>query len=497
MAFTRRRFLMTTAAGLAAAGLPGAGGARVLRRRSANEQVRLAVIGLNGRGRDLLGGFYKIPNVTIAALCDVDSDILAREEKALADRGGAGSEGTPKAFTTTDMRRIMDRKDIDAVVIATPNHWHSLAGVWACQAGKDAYVEKPVSHNVWEGRQLVNASRKYGRVVQAGTQARSSKAIAEAFEWMNAGNIGPIVVARGLCYKARKSIGKAEGEQAAPANIDYDLWTGPADMKPLGRKRLHYDWHWNFNTGNGDLGNQGIHQVDICRWALGERALAPTVQSVGGRFGYDDDGETPNTQLIWYGYKKAPLVFEVRGLPRNLAEQGGKWEMDKYRGSSIGVVIECEGGSLVITDQYGRVRAYDESGSKVIKEWTSSDDHSRNFIDAVRSRDAGSLAGDIEQGHISSALCHIGNISHRLGELSPRLENFRASGTGRDGVVREAYERFAAHLDANGIDLDSTQARLGPILTMDPKTERFTSNDAANGLLTRAYRGEFVVPELG
>src|SRR5688572_23846655 len=288
MNLRRRRFLTTTAAGAAAIALPVSPiHARRLRRRSSDE-IRVAVIGFNGRGRDHIGNFSKMEGVRVVALCDADSSVLAREEKALSERGIT-------AFTCTDMRHIMERKDVDAVSIATPNHWHALASIWACQSGKDVYIEKPVSHNVWEGRQLVNAARKYDRIVQAGTQARSSAAIAEAFVWMRAGNLGTIRLARGMCYKPRRSIGKVDGPQTVPSNIDYDLWTGPAEMKPLMRKMLHYDWHWDFNTGNGDLGNQGIHQMDLCRWALGESRLAPAVGSIGGRFGYEDDGNTPNT----------------------------------------------------------------------------------------------------------------------------------------------------------------------------------------------------------
>jgi predicted dehydrogenase len=491
MNLTRRRFLTTTAAGAAAIALPVSPlHARRLRRR-ASDEIRVAVIGFNGRGRDHIGNFSKMEGVRVVALCDADSNVLAREEKALSERGIS-------AFTCTDMRRIMDRTDVDAVSIATPNHWHALAGIWACQSGKDVYVEKPVSHNVWEGRQLVNAARKYDRIVQAGTQARSSTAIAEAFAWMRAGNLGTIKLARGMCYKPRRSIGKVDGPQTVASSIDYDLWTGPAQMKPLMRKKLHYDWHWDFNTGNGDLGNQGIHQMDLCRWALGETRLAPAVGSIGERFGYEDDGNTPNTQVTWFGYK-TPLIFEVRGLPRDTAAQAEKWEegMDKYKGMSIGVAIECEGGYIAISDNYDRVRAYDSSGT-MMKEWTGKSDHFANFIGAVKSRKSSDLAADIEEGHISSALCHLGNIAHVTGIAVGRQgADVGVRQLPRADVVAESFDRFAAHLDANGVDLDRTPARLGAWLAFDPTSERFLDDERANRLLRREGRDSFVVPAIG
>lgn len=492
MGFTRRQFLTTTA-GAAAAALPvtPALAHRLNRvRRSANDEVRMAVIGFNSRGKEHISEFSKMKGVRLVALCDADSDVLAREAKALDSRGIS-------VETYADMRRIMDRKDIDAVSIATPNHWHALAGVWACQSGKDVYVEKPVSHNIWEGRQLVNAARKYDRMVQAGTQSRSSTAIPEAFGWIRAGNLGRIKVARGLCYKPRKSIGKVDSDQAVPANIDYDLWTGPAEMKPLRRKHLHYDWHWDYNTGNGDLGNQGIHQMDLCRWALGETRLAPAVGSIGGRFGYDDDGNTPNTQLVWFGYE-TPLIFEVRGLPRDRSAQSAKWDdlMDKFRGMSVGVAIECEGGHLAIGYDYGRAAAHDRDGA-VVKEWKGTNNHFARFIDGVRSRKRSDLGVDIEEGHVSSSLCHMGNIAYRTGQLAGRqaaAERLRAA-THSD-VAGEAYQRFAAHLDANGIDLDKTPARMGAWLSFDPAGERFLESTEANAMLSRAYRDQFAVPKI-
>src|SRR5215472_15207334 len=291
----------------------------------ANDEIRYAVVGFGGRGQDHIKEMHEVQGARMVALCDVDRNILDRELKKCETR-------SEKVAGYTDIRKLLANADIDVVTFATPNHWHSLGAIWAVQAGKDVYVEKPVSHNVWEGRQLVNAARKHGRIVQAGTQCRSSSGIAEAIHWLREGHIGKIVRARGLCYKRRPSIGKVDGPQPIPASIDYDLWCGPAPKEPLMRKRLHYDWHWVWPTGNGDIGNQGIHEMDVARWILGVQELSPRVVSVGGRLGYVDDGTTPNTLIVFHDYQPAPLLFEVRGLPAS----DGSGKMDNYRGASVG-----------------------------------------------------------------------------------------------------------------------------------------------------------------
>lgn len=392
------------------------------------------------------------------------------------------------------MRRLIESKNIDAVSIATPNHWHSLAAIWAIQAGKDVYVEKPVSHNVWEGRKLVEAARKYKKIVQTGTQSRSSFAIREAVEWVRKGNLGKILVARGLCYKPRRSIGKVSGPQPVPEGLDYDLWCGPALKLPIMRKNLHYDWHWDFNTGNGDLGNQGIHQMDIARWFLGEKELSPRVMSIGGRLGYVDDGNTPNTQIVWHGYEKAPLIFEVRGLPKGKefqTDQGWNGNMDKYRGGSVAVTIHCEGG-YVLVPNYSSAIAFDLEGKQVQK-WQGADDHYENFIKAVHSRKSSDLNADILEGHLSSGLCHTGNVSYRLGTQSTPETIQEAIKSDKD--LNESYERMVEHLSANGVFIAKDKLVMGEMLKMDPKREKFRGNAAANELLTRPYRKPYVVPD--
>ncbi|MHC4159817.1 MAG: Gfo/Idh/MocA family protein, partial [Planctomycetota bacterium] len=347
---SRRDFIKSS---LAVASMPSTVWSRV---RGANDDIHVAVVGLGsilgGKGKQHIEVFRRLEGVRVAALCDADRDILKDAAKRFSD-------DKEKVDVYTDVRKLLEDKSIDAIVTATPNHWHSLLTVWACQAGKDVYVEKPVSHDIWEGRKAVEAARKYNRIVQAGTQKRSDEGLQEAFSYIQEGNLGKILVARGFCYKRRKSIGKVDGPQAIPESVDYDLWTGPAPLVPLRRKNLHYDWHWVWVTGNGDIGNQGIHEMDLCRWAVGQKGPAPRVMSIGGRFGYDDDGETPNTQIAILDYEPAPIIFEVRGL----AQKKDDTVMDNYRGVRIGVVIECEGGYFA--GGGGGGWAYDNDGKKI------------------------------------------------------------------------------------------------------------------------------------
>ena len=446
----------------------------------ANSEIRYAVVGFNGRGRSHLEDLSRIKGTRLVALCDVDRKVLDRElDKCKTN--GAQVEGY------TDVRKLLENKDIDVVTFATPNHWHSLGSIWAVQAGKDVYVEKPVSHNVWEGRQLVKAARKHNCIVQAGTQSRSSSGIAEAIAWVREGHIGKILRSRGLCYKRRPSIGKVAGPQPVPPSIDYDLWCGPAPKEPLMRQRLHYDWHWVWPTGNGDLGNQGIHEMDVARWVLGVDELSPRVLSIGGRLGYEDDGTTPNTLIVFHDYKPAPLVYEVRGLPA--AHGSGK--MDEYHGAGIGIVTDCEGGSMVIPS-YNSATIHDKDG-KEIKTFRGSSSHVANFINAVRSRKHTELKADILEGHLSSALCHTANVSYRLGQThSP--EEIREA-IKNNSELSEMLGRMEEHLAANQVDLHKSPATLGQVLNMDPKTERFLDNAEANRMLTREYRAPFVEPE--
>lgn len=460
---TRRSFLKSSLVTTAALSLP----ARIWSQTSgANSDIRIAVVGFGGRGGNHIDAFSKMPGVRLVALCDCDTEILAKGAQQLEKKN-------IKVEKYADYRKLLESKDIDAISSATPNHWHSLNVVWGCQAGKDVYIEKPISHNIFEGRKAVEASRKYNRIVQAGTQSRSNPSFPEAWAWIRQGHIGKIQIARGLCYKPRQSIGKVDGPQPIPANIDYDLWCGPALKLPLMRKKLHYDWHWVWNTGNGDMGNQGIHEMDKARWALGKMELPRRVFSIGGRLGYVDDGETANTQICVFDYGEVQLIFETRGLPRSKAfhEKGWNQNMDNYRGERIGQMIECEGGYT------NGLVAWDKDGKEMKKfKGAASDDggHFGNFIKAVRSRKRSDQTADILEGHLSSALCHLGNLSHRVGEQADP-EQIRESVKKNSGA-QEALARMEEHLAANGVDIKQSKLTLGPVLMIDSKTERFVDS---------------------
>ncbi|HEV3260804.1 MAG TPA: Gfo/Idh/MocA family oxidoreductase [Gemmataceae bacterium] len=479
---SRRDFLTDSAAlaALAGAGLLGAPAAAAEDKRAkkgdANDKLHVAVVGVHGRGKDHVHGFAGRHNCVVAAICDADEAVIGPAMKA-AEK----AQGTAPRYEQ-DIRKLLDDKTIDIVTIAMPNHWHSLAAIWAMQAGKDVYVEKPVSHNVREGRRVVEAARKYNRICQTGTQSRSTAGMREAMDFLRAGKLGKVKVARGLCYKSRPSIGRTTKDQTPPKTVDYDLWIGPAPMKALHRQHLHYDWHWFWDYGNGDLGNQGIHQMDICRWGLGKDELAKAVISFGGRFGYKDDGETANTQVCVFDYGDSELIFEVRGLPTGPLHR-----------TRVGNIFHCEDGYLVCSaEDYGNAAVFTPDWKKT-QTFHKGGDHFGNFVEAVRSRSPQFLNADIHEGHLSSALCHLGNISYRLGTLQPFNKKSRAFGDDK-----EAYETFARvqeHLKDNAVPLESTDYRLGRRLTLDPKTETFVGDKDAEALLTRKYRKGFVVPE--
>jgi predicted dehydrogenase len=444
----------------------------------ANEDIRVAVVGFNGRGRDHISAWLKMKGVRLTALCDAD-------RKVLEDEVGRLEKGGQKVEAYTDIRKLLASKNVDAISIATPNHWHALATIWALQAGKDVYVEKPVSYDVWEGEKMVEAAQLYHKIVQAGTQSRSSSGIKEAVAWVQAGNLGKILIARALCYKPRPSIGKTDGPQAVPASVDYDLWSGPAPLTPPRRGKFHYDWHWFWNYGAGDMGNQGIHEMDVARWFLGEQALSPRVLAVGGRLGYVDDAETPNTLMVLHDYVKAPLIMEVRGLP----EKAGSREMDNYKRAQIGIVVECEGGRVLVPD-YSSATAFDKDG-KEIKKFKGESSHFENFIQAVRSRRESDLNAPIFQGHLSSALCHTGNISYRVGSQQSADAIREQIKGNRDALP--TFQRMAEHLAANKVDMEKTRATLGLVLRMDQANSKFIENEEANNLLARKPREPYVI----
>jgi len=492
--WTRKEFIRASLVGSGAACI--AGNTRLYGQAassgSANGDVRVAVVGINAQGRGHMMDYCnKLPGSKLVAICDVDSDVLAKR-KADCEKVGV----SPKTYG--DYRKLLEDKSIDAVVLATPNHQHSLQTIWGLQAGKDVYCEKPLSHNVWEGRQAVEAAKKYNKnIVQAGTQNRSSLDIMESIAYVRSGKLGKIQWARGLCYKERLSIGKTTGPQKVLPTVDYDQWTGPADLTPPRRNGakgpIHYDWHWFWNYGGGDITNQGIHQMDVARWFLGEKGLPASVMSFGGRFGYDDDAETPNTLISVFGYEKAPLIFEVRGLPM----KKGMKAMDAYRGSRVGVIVQCEGGYVQITES-GNCTIYDNNNTK-IQAFTNGGNgsHRANFVKAIKDRKV--VTGLVEECHYSSALCHLGNVSYLVG--ANKSNDALAESIKSSAVTKEAFGRMLDHLKANEVNVGTTQTVVGPLLKIDAAKERFVGSEkeivaAANKspLLKREGRGAYKIP---
>jgi predicted dehydrogenase len=420
MNHTPRRVFLKTAAGAAFAA-PWV--------RGANDRINLGVVGLGGRGTDHLDNYMSLPGVRIVSVCDINQ--AARERGAARVKAETGQ--APKEYS--DMRQMFADKDVDAVSFATPNHWHALGAIWACQAGKDVYVEKPASHNIVESGKMVEAARKYNRIVQVGTQNRSNPTYQEAVATLRGGLIGKIYFAKGLCYKRRPSIGhKSDGP--VPPGIDWDAFLGPAPMRPFNVNRYKYNWHWFWDTGNGDIGNQGVHEMDIAHWVLGQDGSPAHVVSSGGKYLYDDDQETPNTLLSAFDYGASGLVFEVRGL---ITEGDGGFEPNG--GNTVGTLYYGAEGYAALSDDGFRVfRGEKHQLEKDVHAKLTSEQasvaHMDNFLKAVRSRKHTDLNADIEISVVSANLCHLANISYRTGR---KLSLDRGWNVQHDAVASELY----------------------------------------------------------
>jgi predicted dehydrogenase len=480
----RRHFLVSSAALMAS---------QSVFEGSPNDTVRVATFGvgghgktLGGRGKDHLGGFGRLDNVQIVAIADVDPTHLNYGLDLVEKNPKQGKR--PQGYA--DFRKVLDDKNIDAVSIATPNHWHTLMTIMACQANKDVYVEKPCSHNAFESKQIVAAARKYNRMVQQGSQIRSSEAVQEAVKKMREGVIGDIYLARGLCYKWRDTIGRTP-VSSPPDGVDYNLWLGPAAKRDFTMNRFHYNWHWFWDYGNGDLGNQGIHQVDVARWGLGVK-YPVKVSAIGGHFMFDDDQETPNTLNVAYEFnengKHSMMEFEVRhwmtnpeasiGAPR--APGASRPTGDEASDEGAAAPPAAAGGAPPAGRKGGAGGApprgpnsdrigdlfYGSKGYLAVDSYTSyktwlgrtndpgpalnkGGDHYLNFVEAVRSRKRETLNAEIEEGAISSMLVHLANISYRVGRT----------------------------------------------LHFDPATQTIKGDAEASTLMTRKYRAPFIVPE--
>jgi len=411
----------------------------------ANDRINAAVLGIHGRGKNHISSLMELENVRVATLCDPDMNLLNEQQKTFKEKYGT------EVKLEQDLRRVYDDKDIDVVTIATPNHWHALAMIWACQAGKDVYVEKPGSHNIWEGRKMIEAAEKYDRIVQHGVQLRSSPAVNEAIGLLRDGYIGRVYMARGLVFRWRESIGDA-GTSPVPEGIDYDLWTGPAQKRPFTRNLVHYNWHWNWPYGNGDVGNQGIHETDLCMWGL-DVGLPTKITSMGGKYLWDDAKETPETLTSTYNYPEENKIIQFEVRP---------WCTNTEEGVTVGNIFYGEKGILVV-DGYDKYKTYmgqdrtpgksgddgGEAASGMDRGAGGTTGHFANFIEAVRKHDKSILNGPVETAHLSSGLAHLGNIAYRTGR----------------------------------------------VLEFDPKAEKFVNDPEADKYLTRDYREGFEVPE--
>jgi predicted dehydrogenase len=479
--FTRRRFLedsaLATAFTLAMSQEPvWAAKKDKAAKAKSGDALQVAVIGVGGRGAGHIEEYLAHPEAHIAYVVDTDEAIGKARAEHIAKKQGS------KPKFVQDLRKALDDKSVDCVSIATPNHWHALAAIWAMQAGKDVYVEKPVSHDVAEGRSMVATARKYNRVCQAGTQCRSMQGTIDAIKFVQDGKIGVVNLARGLCYKRRPSIGP-KGKYDVPKTVDYNIWCGPARMLPLTRPKFHYDWHWQREWGNGDMGNQGPHQMDICRWGLDLNRLADSAIAFGGRLGYVDAGDVANTEVGIFDFGDKSIVFEVRGL-----------QTDPFRGASVGVVFYGSEGYVVL-DNYNGGAAFDPKG-KLITKFQGGGDHFGNFLGAVKAHDPKRLRADILEGHLSCAHSHLANVSYYLGKpasLSQIKETLGGLKNKED--LADCLDRTVKHLKDNGVDLEKTPMSLGPMLKIDSNNETILDNPNACELLSRECRAPFIVPK--
>ncbi len=423
--------------------------------QGANERVRIGVVGIHGMGQSHIDEFSKLPNVEVAALCDVDENLFAEViKKHFTDKG----RRKPKTYV--DLRKLYEDRDIDAITVVTPNHWHTLAGIWAMQAGKHVTIEKPVCHNFFEGQKLVEAAEKYKVIVQHGMEQRSNPCAKSAVEFLRGGGLGEVYMAKGLCYKWREPIGRSADEQV-PSGVHYDLWLGPAPQRPFNKNRFHYNWHWNWDYGNGDIGNQGVHEMDVARWGLGV-TLPTRVTAAGGHFMFNDDQQTPNSLMALFEFenpegtadKKKVLQFEVRGWMTNreagIGDVGSGTGANQYMVSDSNIIGNVFYGSKgYLVKEVNRWQAFLGPKREAGPSGGGLANHYLNFIEAIKSGNQSLCNGDIVEGHHSAALVHLANISYRLGRS----------------------------------------------LKFDPRLERIVGDEEASRMLRREYRSPFTVPD--
>ncbi len=479
--FTRRQMLRNGVAGAAGVGFAAAV-SPALGALGANERMRVAVAGISGRGGSHVNAFSEAGECELVYVVDPDTRVFSQRIQQAQEK----SKGRSKPTGVQDIRKVLDDKSIDVISIATPNHWHALMTIWACQAGKDVYVEKPMSHNIHEGRVAVQAARKYNRIVQHGTQSRSDKKWARTAALVRSGKLGKLKISRAICYKSgdgrstRGNIGFAPIE-APPAELDFGLWCGPAKHLQYHTNLVHYRWHNFLATGNGDLGNQGVHQMDIARWCIPGATLPKSVMSFGGRLGFFDQADAASTEMSFMDFGDTQLIFETRGLPS-----------PKYLNTQIGNVLHFDTGTLINDEFFPNGSDKAEKLPEVEFTRGPGGDHFDNFIAAVRSRKNSDLNAEILEGHYSAALCHLANMSIRLGAKVPFNPPLPAISENKD--VQDVYTRTVEYLKTNGVDTDKSGYVLGRKLMVDVQAEKILDDTEANALLTRDYREGFEVP---
>ncbi|MEM9283857.1 MAG: Gfo/Idh/MocA family oxidoreductase [Verrucomicrobiota bacterium] len=477
--FSRRRFIGST--GAAALSLSVAGRSSVL---GANNTVRVALLGAGGRAASLAAQFSAAKDCAITVLCDPDT----AQMEALTSKMAKKDVDLSQAAHEQDYRKVLERDDVDAVVICSPNYWHALQSIQAMEAGKDVYVEKPVSHSLWEGKQLVAAEQKYGRIIAGGFQNRSDPGPQAGIQYVQEGNLGKILSVHAVCMRNRTTIGKQESALQPPETLDYNLWLGPCQDEVMHRPRFHYDWHWVWNTGNGDVGNQAPHEIDMACWVLGDPVLPESVHCFGQRFGWNDAGETPNMLSTWYEQAGVPCLIEVNDMW--LAPERNTSPVRS--GIRVGIVVKCEGGEL----RGGRGGMYsvaDDGKTKLEKfPGDGGKNHQENFLEAVRSRSSGGLRSKLAEAERSSAVAHLANISYLSGATASSEAVDEA--IGNHEMLRTISEEQSRQLTAWGIE--DPDYILGKKIAVDPSSAEVTTEGADPRLIKKDYRDPFIVPEL-
>ena len=450
----------------------------------ANEKVRVGIIGCGGKGGGHINQFNGIPDVDVVAVSDPDLKRMDQKIKKIKKIKNPVAKHQ-------DFRKLLEMKDVDAIVIATPNHWHAMMATMGCMAGKDVYVEKPVSHNIWEGRQMVEAAKKYNRIVQAGTQHRTDPGVVNAAKDIAAGTLGKVLWVHSMHLSVRKTIGKVSKPTDVPDYVDYDLWCGPAAKDPVMRKSFHYDWHWIWNYGNGEIGNWGPHRTDDIRHLCGWDSVPDNVITVGGRYAWNDDGQTPNMSFSVMQYGDVPVVLDIRNLP---SKSGSKSAASFKRGRSTNLVM-CENGYYMVGRGGGK--SFDKDGKTIQKfKGDGGSGHARNFVTAVRNGKTSDLNAPIIDGHYGAVMCHLSNVSYRLGKQAS-VDEIKQNMIEHEDV-HDTIKSIVSQLGDNGVDLKKDALMMGPKLSFDPKTEKFTGVMAkkANELANGSYRKGFEFPSI-